>query len=107
MKKTRMMEKIARRAQNLTKNSIMTRQPKRLSKPLCCDIFVFCIYFQIKANCVQLKRWEKTDKESCRIRNWEWKTNVVVKREGNSTPSGLDMLDETEIFRGDENSLLM
>ena len=39
--------------------------------------------------------------------NWEWKTNVVVKREGNSTFSGLEMLDETEIFRGDENSLLM
>ena len=50
---------------------------------------------------------KNTDKESCRIRNWEWKTNVVVKREGNSTPSGLEMLDETEMFRGDENSLLM
>ena len=36
-----MMEKTVQRVQNWMKNSIMTRQPKRLSKPLCCDILVF------------------------------------------------------------------
>ena len=39
--------------------------------------------------------------------NWEWKTDVVIKREGNFTRSGLDLVDETEIFKGEDNSLLM
>ena len=34
-------------------------------------------------------------------------TRVIVRKEGNSTLSGLDTLDETEIFKGDENSLIM
>ena len=55
--------------------------------------------------------YENTDqKESTRLGEFgagEWKTSVVVKREGNFTRSGLDMVDETEIFKGNENSLLM
>ena len=39
--------------------------------------------------------------------NGEWDTRVMVKKRGNSTPSGLDTLDETEIFSGRENSLVM
>ena len=38
---------------------------------------------------------------------WEWKTIVVVKKEGNFTRSDLSFVDETEIFRGSENSLIM
>ena len=53
--------------------------------------------------------YENTDqKETTRLgSNWEWKTSVIVKREGNSTLSGLDTVDETEIFAGRENSLIM
>ena len=53
--------------------------------------------------------YENTDqKESTRLgSNWEWKTRVVVKREGNLTRSGLDTVDETEIFNGNENRLVM
>ena len=53
--------------------------------------------------------YENTDqKETTRVgATWEWKTSVLVKREGNFTRSGLDMVDETEIFKGSENSLLM
>ena len=39
--------------------------------------------------------------------NWEWSTNVWIKREGNFVRSGLDVLDETEIFKGTENSLVL
>ena len=39
--------------------------------------------------------------------NWEWKTKVSVRREGNYERSGSEVLDETEVFRGDENSLVM
>ena len=39
--------------------------------------------------------------------NWEWSTYVNVKREGNFTRSGDEMLDETYLFKGDENSLIM
>ena len=38
---------------------------------------------------------------------WEWSTDVSVIREGNFTRSGYEMVDEAEIFRGDENSLIM
>ena len=55
--------------------------------------------------------YENTDqKETTRLGefgNGEWDTRVVVKREGGSTPSQLDTLDETEIFTGDDNSLVM
>ena len=55
--------------------------------------------------------YENTDqKETTRLGEFgagEWETSVVVKREGNFTRSGFDMVDETEIFKGNENSLLM
>ena len=53
--------------------------------------------------------YENTDqKESTRLgTDWEWKTRVLVKREGNSTRSGLETVDETEIFNGTENRLVM
>ena len=38
---------------------------------------------------------------------WEWSTNVWVKREGIFTRSRLSVLDETEIFQGAANSMVM
>ena len=38
---------------------------------------------------------------------WEWSTDVSVKRDGEFTRSGYDMVDETEIFKGEENTLIM
>ena len=53
--------------------------------------------------------YENTDqKESTRLGvDWEWDTRVLVKREGKLTRSGLDTVDETEIFKGPENRLIM
>ena len=54
--------------------------------------------------------YENTDqKESTRLgTNWEWETRVVVRREQQEgTMSGLELIDETEIFEGSENSLVM
>ena len=39
--------------------------------------------------------------------NGEWMTFVTVTREGNFTRSGLDEVDEIEIFEGAENRLTM
>merc|ERR1712218_264468 len=39
--------------------------------------------------------------------DWEWSTKVVVKRESNFERSEPEVLDEIEIFKGDENSLSM
>ena len=53
--------------------------------------------------------YENTDqKENTRLgSNWEWETRVVVKREGKFIRSGPDVLDEIEIFKGSENSLVL
>ena len=55
--------------------------------------------------------YENTDqKETTRLGefgNGEWDTSVIVKKEGNSTLSGPDTLEETLIFNGHENSLVM
>ena len=53
--------------------------------------------------------YENTDqKVTTRLGSiWEWETRVVVKRGGNYSLSKLDTLDETEIFTGFENSLIM
>ena len=55
--------------------------------------------------------YENTDqKESTRLGEFgagEWKTRIIVKSEGTPTISGLDTIDETEIFKGSENSLVM
>ena len=54
--------------------------------------------------------YENTDqKETTRVgSNWEWETRVVVRREQKmGTMSGPESVDEVEIFRGNENSLVM
>ena len=38
---------------------------------------------------------------------WEWNTQIGVIREGDFTRSGLEVLDETEIFEGGKNTLTM
>ena len=38
---------------------------------------------------------------------WEWTTDVWVKQEGNFIISDAFVLDETEIFKGTENSLVL
>ena len=37
----------------------------------------------------------------------EWSTHVMVRREGNLTRGGMELVDEVEAFRGDQNSLVM
>ena len=39
--------------------------------------------------------------------NWEWATYINVKRKGDFAKSGNEVLDETYLFRGDENSLIV
>ena len=53
--------------------------------------------------------YENTDqKATTRLGvDWEWETIVVVQREGKFTRSGLDVVDETNLFQGNENSLVM
>ena len=53
--------------------------------------------------------YENTDqKEVTRIgMEWEWATDVTVTREGNFTRSGVEEVDEAEIFEGAENRLTM
>ena len=55
--------------------------------------------------------YDNTDqKDTTRLGEYgkgEWETRVVVDREGNFTRSKLDVVDEIEIFKGAENSLIM
>ena len=55
--------------------------------------------------------FENTDqKDTTRLGEYgkgEWETRVVVDREGDFTPSGFDIVDEIEIFKGVENNLIM
>ena len=54
--------------------------------------------------------YDNTDqKETTRLGDtWEWQTRVVVRREQEKGKmSGLESVDETEIFSGFENSLVM
>ena len=47
-------------------------------------------------------------KETTRLgMQFEWSTYVSVKREGNFTRSVHEMVDETEIYKGEENTLIM
>ena len=39
--------------------------------------------------------------------NWEWTTDVLIQREGQLERSRYRELDEIEIFKGEENSLLL
>ena len=53
--------------------------------------------------------YDNTDqKEVTRLgMEWEWATDVTVRREGKFTRSGLQEMEEAEIFEGAENSLTM
>ena len=53
--------------------------------------------------------YENTDqKETTKLgSNWEWGTSLVVKQEGNPTMSGANTIEETDLFNGYENSLVM
>ena len=50
-----------------------------------------------------------TDQQETTRLGWvtEWSTFVNVKREGNFTRNGYEMLHETYYFKGDENTLIM
>ena len=53
--------------------------------------------------------YTNTDQQETTRLGWvnEWSTYVRVKKQGNSTRSGFEMVDETEVFKGKENSLVM
>ena len=53
--------------------------------------------------------YTNTDQQETTRLGWitEWSTSVRVKRQGNFTRSGFEVLDETEVFKGEENSLIM
>ena len=53
--------------------------------------------------------YTNTDQQETTRLGWvtEWSTNVLVKREGQFMRSRYEMLDEIEIFKGAENSLVM
>ena len=53
--------------------------------------------------------YDNTDqKDSTRMgQSWEWVTGVSVIKEGDFTRSGLQEVDEAEIFEGNENTLTM
>ena len=52
--------------------------------------------------------YENTDqKDSTRIKDSEWKTTVVVIKEGNFSRGGPSMVNEVEIFEGRENNISM
>ena len=54
--------------------------------------------------------YENTDqKQTTRLGdgNWEWETRVVVMKKEKGIMSGLETVDETEIFKGSENDLVM
>ena len=64
---------------------------------------------EIESIWLPLVIYTNTDQQESSRLGWvnEWSTNVRVKREGNFTRSGFEVLDETEVFKGQENSLIM
>ena len=47
-------------------------------------------------------------KESTRLGGfWEWSTSMLIIKEGAFTRSGMEEIDEVEVYRGDENTLRM
>ena len=67
--------------------------------------------YEIDSLWLPLVIYDNTDqKEVTRLGeygNGEWNTPVSVIREGSFTRSGLEVLDETEVFKGKENRLSM
>ena len=63
----------------------------------------------IKTIWLPLIVYDNTDqKEVTRLgMDWEWATRVTVTREGNFARSGIEEVDEAEIFEGAENRLTM
>ena len=51
--------------------------------------------------------YANTDQKKTTKVGYEWDTIVTIIKEGNFTRSGLETVDETEMFQGDENSLVM
>ena len=66
---------------------------------------------KIKSIWLPLVIYDNTDqKEVTRLGeygNGEWNTPISITREGDFTRSGLNMVDETEIFEVSKNTLLM
>ena len=64
---------------------------------------------EIKELWLPLILYDNTDqKEVTRLGEpWEWMTLVTVTKEGEFIRSGLDEIDEIEIFEGKENRLTM
>ena len=65
--------------------------------------------YEIEELWLPLVIYDNTDqKESTRLgAPWEWLTRVAVVREGNFTRSGIQDVDEAEIFEGSGNNLTM
>ena len=52
--------------------------------------------------------WNTDQDETTRLgMEWEWKTEILVQREGNMSRNSMTDIDEAEIFQGTENSLRM
>ena len=52
--------------------------------------------------------WNTDQDETTRLgENWEWKTDIVVEREGDVMLNPMSDIDEAEIFHGSENTLTM
>ena len=52
--------------------------------------------------------WNTDQEETTRLgESWEWKTEILVQREGNISRNSMTDIDEAEIFQGAENSLRM
>ena len=52
--------------------------------------------------------WNTDQEETTRLGvEWEWKTEILVQREGNISRNFMSEIDEAEIFQGAENSLRM
>ena len=64
---------------------------------------------EIESIWLPLVIYTNTDQQESSRLGWvnEWSTNVRVERKGNFTRSGFEVLDETEVFKGQENSLIM
>ena len=52
--------------------------------------------------------WNTDQEETTRLgENWEWKTDILVQKEGKAKKNLIMNIDEAEIFQGSENTLTM